>query len=145
MICLFLGDVRQTGTDTSRWVVTGPAGVPVEWTAVVTKYEPNRLIGWKTIAGWPVAHAGLVRFDSNSDGTTRIDLRLSYNPVAGALGRLVASLFGADPKSEIDADLLRMKTMIKDAVSRLETTPPQSSRIHRVCPLLNCNWWTHKS
>jgi hypothetical protein len=32
------------------------------------------------------------------------------------LGHLVASLFGADPKSEIDADLVRMKTMIEDGV-----------------------------
>jgi uncharacterized membrane protein len=109
-------DVQQIGNDRSHWVVAGPAGVPVEWTAVVTKYEPNRTIGWKTIPGSPVAHAGLVRFDSNPDGTTRIDLRLSYNPVAGMLGHLVASLFGADPKSEIDADLARMKTMIEDGV-----------------------------
>ena len=109
-------DVQEIGNDRSHWVVAGPAGVPVEWTAIVTKYEPNRAIGWETIPGSPVAHAGVVRFDSNPDGTTRIALRLSYNPVTGMLGHLVASLFGADPKSEIDADLLRMKTMIEEGV-----------------------------
>ena len=107
-------EVQQTGNDTSRWVVSGPAGVPVGWSAIVTNYVPNRSIGWKTTSGSPIAHAGLVRFDSNPDGTTRIDIRLTYNPVAGGLGHLVASLFGADPKSEIDSDLVRMKTIIED-------------------------------
>jgi uncharacterized membrane protein len=63
-----------------------------------------------------VAHAGLIRFASNPDGTTRIDIRLTYNPVAGGLGHLIAGLFGADPKSEIDADLVRMKTMLESGV-----------------------------
>ena len=107
-------EVQQTGNDTSRWVVSGPAGVPVGWSAIVTNYVPNRSIGWKTTSGSPIAHAGLVRFDSNPDGTTRIDIRLTYNPVAGGLGHLVASLFGAEPKSEIDSDLVRMKTIIED-------------------------------
>jgi uncharacterized membrane protein len=109
-------EVQQIDDRTSRWTVAGPGGIPVTWTAVVTKVEPNRVIGWKTRAGTPVAHAGLVRFASNPDGTTRIDIRLTYNPVAGGLGHLAASLFGVDPKSEIDADMVRMKTMIETGV-----------------------------
>jgi len=34
-------------------------------------------------------------------------------PPAGAFGHAVASLFGADPKSDMDADLMRMKSMIE--------------------------------
>ena len=34
---------------------------------------------------------------------------------AGAIGHAVASLFGADPKTEMDEDLLRMKTLIERA------------------------------
>ena len=119
-------EVQQTGKDTSHWLVAGPAGVPVGWSAVVTNYVPNRSIGWKTTSGSPIAHAGLVRFDSNPDGTTRIDIRLTYNPVAGGLGHLVASLFGADPKSEIDADLARMKTMIEDRVTPHDAAQKQA-------------------
>ena len=109
-------DVRETGDDRSHWVVAGPAGVPVEWDAVLTNYVPNRSIGWKTSPDSPVAHAGIVRFEPNPDGTTRVDIRMSYNPVAGGLGHAVASLFGADPKSEMDADLVRMKSMIETGV-----------------------------
>jgi uncharacterized membrane protein len=38
---------------------------------------------------------------------------MSYNPPAGALGHVVAKLFGADPKSELDDDLMRLKRTIE--------------------------------
>jgi uncharacterized membrane protein len=31
----------------------------------------------------------------------------------GGVGHIVAALFGADPKSEMDADLVRMKTFVE--------------------------------
>jgi uncharacterized membrane protein len=40
-------------------------------------------------------------------------VRLNYNPPAGAIGHAVAGLFGADPKTEMDQDLVRMKTLIE--------------------------------
>jgi hypothetical protein len=36
-----------------------------------------------------------------------------YNAPAGALGHAVAKLFGADPKSELDDDLVRLKSLIE--------------------------------
>ena len=60
-----------------------------------------------------VRHEGDVTFEATSDGGTRVNVRLSYVPPAGAFGHAVASIFGADPKSEMDADLLRMKSMIE--------------------------------
>jgi uncharacterized membrane protein len=53
-----------------------------------------------------------VRFDPFNGGT-RITVRLRYFPPAGEFGHAIAALFGADPKTEMDADLLRMKTMIE--------------------------------
>jgi uncharacterized membrane protein len=112
----FMSNVREvnvTGEKRSHWVVAGPAGVPVEWNAVVTNYVPNRSLGWKTEAGSPIQHAGIVDFEPNPDGSTRVDVKMSYNPVAGGLGHAVAAMFGADPKTEMDQDLARMKTMIE--------------------------------
>ena len=40
-------------------------------------------------------------------------MRLSYNPPAGAVGHAIAKAFGADPKSEMDEDLLRMKSLLE--------------------------------
>jgi uncharacterized membrane protein len=109
-------DVRSTGENRSHWVVAGPAGAPVEWDAVVTNYVPNESLGWKTTAESAIQHTGIVRFQTNPKGGTRLDIRMSYNPVAGAMGHAVAALFGADPKSEMDQDLARMKTMIETGI-----------------------------
>ena len=106
-------EVEQVAGNRSRWVVAGPAGVPVEWTAEVTRLEPNQLIEWRSSDDSRVRHEGVVRFEQNGNGGTRIHVQLKYVPPAGAFGHAVASLFGADPKTEMDADLLRMKTMIE--------------------------------
>jgi uncharacterized membrane protein len=60
-----------------------------------------------------VHNAGVVRFEENQDGSTRLDIRLSYNPPAGALGHVVASLFGADPKHAMDEDLVRFQSLLE--------------------------------
>ncbi|HXG91777.1 MAG TPA: SRPBCC family protein [Blastocatellia bacterium] len=106
-------EVTDSGGGRSHWKVAGPAGIPVEWDAVVTKQVPNEVFAWKTVPGSAIEHAGIIRFQSNADGGTTIDIRMSYNPVAGAVGHAVASLFGADPKTQMDEDLMRMKTLIE--------------------------------
>ena len=106
-------EVRRNADGTSHWVMAGPAGASVEWDAVVTRRVPNELLAWKSVEGAGVETAGLVRFDRNDDGTTRVQVRLSYNPPAGAIGHAAAALFGSDPKSEMDADLMRMKSLIE--------------------------------
>ena len=105
-------DVQRVAENRSRWVVAGPAGVPVQWIAEVTHLEPNRLVAWRSSADSDVRHEGEVRFEPNGHGT-RVHVRLCYVPPGGALGHAVEALFGADHKSEMDADLLRMKTMIE--------------------------------
>jgi uncharacterized membrane protein len=105
-------DVRQVAENRSHWVVAGPAGVPVQWTAEVTHVVPGELIEWRSISDSQVRHQGAVHFASHGDGT-RVSVQLSYMPPAGAFGHAIATMFGADPKSEMDADLLRMKSMIE--------------------------------
>lgn len=109
-------DVREVGENRSHWVVAGPAGTNIEWDAVTTSCVPNERLEWETLPGSPVQHAGIVKFQPNRDGTTRLDIRISYNPVAGAFGHAVASLFGADAKSQMDEDLMRMKSVIETGV-----------------------------
>jgi hypothetical protein len=46
------------------------------------------------------------------------------------MGHALARFFGADPKTEMDADLLRMKTMIETGhAPRDAATPSPESRI----------------
>lgn len=118
--------VRRLDEDRSHWVVSGPAGVPVEWTARVTRRVPEQCIEWCADDGSTVQQTGVARFEPDGEDACRIHIRLRYVPPAGAVGHAVASLFGADPKRDMDADLLRLKSMIEtgriphDAARRAE-------------------------
>jgi uncharacterized membrane protein len=109
--------VHRSEDGHAHWTIVGPAGVPVEFDTVERRHEPYRCIAWKTEAGAPVAHAGIVRFDPDGGGT-RIDLRMSYNPLGGVLAHALASIFGADPKSAMDEDLVRLKSLLEDGRTR---------------------------
>ena len=122
----FMHHVREVHvrSDVSHWVVAGPAGVPVQWEAQLVEVQPNSLLRWRSSAQSAVKHEGSVRFSQNGEGT-RLTVHLRYVPPGGAFGHAIAALFGADPKTEMDADLLRMKSMIEtgrpphDAARRL--------------------------
>lgn len=114
------GERGATGERT-HWVVDAVAGTTVQWDAVVTELEPDQLVSWKSIEGSAIEHAGTIRFDINPDGSTRVHIRMSYNPVAGAVGHAVAVLLGRDPKHQMDDDLVRLKSTIESG------TPPRDA------------------
>jgi uncharacterized membrane protein len=106
-------EVKDLGDGRSHWIVSGPAGTSVEWDAVITAYSPNEVLAWRTEPNSLVQHAGIIQFRSHPDGSTTVNIQLTYNPAAGGLGHIVASPFGADPKSRTDEDLVRMKSFIE--------------------------------
>jgi uncharacterized membrane protein len=108
-------DVRDLGNGRSHWVMKGPAGTTLEWDAVVTEMEPNKIIAWKTENDAIVEHAGIIHFDTQ-DGHTRVQVRLSYNPPGGLAGHSIARLLGMDPKTAFDEDLVRMKSYIETGI-----------------------------
>lgn len=106
--------ITNTGSGLSHWVVKGPAGSLVEFDAVMTRDEPETLVAWETIPGSQVKHSGQVRFHSTEEGGTQVSVSMAYTPPAGIAGHAVAALFGKDPKSEMDADLRRMKALLEE-------------------------------
>ncbi|MGH7572321.1 MAG: SRPBCC family protein, partial [Gemmatimonadota bacterium] len=113
-------EVRDIGRNRTRWTAVGPAGIPVSWDAVVTARVPGEVLAWRSEPGSTIDNAGIVRFEPVDGGAeaTRIDIRLSYNPPAGAVGDVVASLLGVDPKSAMDEDLVRFKSLIEEGRTR---------------------------
>ena len=112
----FMTNVREahpTGHGRSHWIVAGPAGMPIEWTAQVTEMVRNELLSWKSAPGSAITHWGVIRFEPVHEGSARVHIELCYYPPAGAIGHALARVFGSDPKSEMDADLVRMKTFIE--------------------------------
>ena len=108
-----LREVREAGDGISHWVVDGPAGVPVEWDACLTALQPNKLIAWTSVPGSVVENSGVIRFWQNDDGSSHVDIKMTYSPPAGAIGHVAAKLLRADPKKEMDDDLARAKTFLE--------------------------------
>jgi uncharacterized membrane protein len=106
-------EIQPTGENRFRWTVLGPAGTSISWTSQITRSVPNQLLVWRSAPGSTIRSAGIVRFQSTEDSGTRIHLLMSYHPPAGALGHAVAALFGVGPKSVVDEDLVRVKSLFE--------------------------------
>ncbi len=131
-----VAEVRKLTADRWHWKVRGPAGMTFQWDALVTRYAPNALLAWKSVEGATIENAGIIRFQREGEGT-RLDIRLSYHPPVGAIGHAFARLLGADPKKQMDDDLLRFKslmelgkatgreTVTRDALSPLTPRTPE--------------------
>jgi uncharacterized membrane protein len=113
-----LREVRKLDEGRSHWVAAGPAGIPVEWDAVVTDWVPQQFIAWASVEGSAVESSGQVRFRPTSSGSTEIDVRMEYSPPAGPAGHVIASLLGSDPKRAMDDDLLRLKSLLEEGKTR---------------------------
>jgi len=107
----------------SHWVAAGPAGISISWDAEITEQRPNQLLAWSSVPSSTIRTEGRVRFDTEPDGRTRVSIRMSYCPPAGVLGHAVACLFGADPKSEMDDDLVRLKSLLEVGKTRAHGVP----------------------
>ncbi|HVL76286.1 MAG TPA: SRPBCC family protein [Noviherbaspirillum sp.] len=116
-------EVRDLGDGRSHWTVTGPAGMPIEWTARMTEQKPMEKLAWHTEEDAPVKHSGEVHFEPEMTGT-RVTVHLSYQPPAGAVGHVAASLLGASPKRQMDDDLMRMKSYIEQGIAPHDAAKP---------------------
>lgn len=118
----FMANVEQIqnlGDNRSHWVVKGPAGAKVEFDAVMTENRPNELIAWETVAESQVKHHGQVRFKEGAREGTQVNVSMAYTPPAGVVGHAVANVFGVDPKSAMDKDLMRLKSLLEEGKTRV--------------------------
>jgi uncharacterized membrane protein len=113
----FMEHVREVNVSDdglhSHWVLEAPAGTALACDVEVTALEPNKVLAWKTLPGASVEHAGIIHFAAVDERRTRIDIQMSYNPIAGAIGHTVARIFRKDPKTAMNEDLLRLKSLLE--------------------------------
>ncbi len=112
---LFMDHVKEVVVQNgiSTWKVAGPAGSSIEFQAHITRDVPNESIAWETIPDSQIHHAGVVRFEKNWDGGTRVTVQMTYMPPAGVVGHKVAELFGVDPRQAMQDDLSRLKVLLE--------------------------------
>lgn len=104
--------VKKVDDNRYRWTVQGPAGMPFSWDAEITEKIPHKLLAWSSLPGAMVANAGVVQLDAENGGT-RLHIRLAYVPPGGAIGHVIAAIFGADPKRALDDDMVRLKSLLE--------------------------------
>ena len=95
----------------SHWILNILGGeLTLEWDAEIINEVENERIGWRTLQGAIVEHAGSVVFTPLEDGRScRITVRLQYDPPAGPIGATLASLLGQDPAPGLHEDLMHFK------------------------------------
>lgn len=109
-----LESVTRLSETRSRWRMTGPAGIPLEWDADIVTEQPEHLLTWQSVEGAAVRHHGGVRFEPAPAGRgTEIHVEMRYDPPGGQAGRAIAWLFGSDPKGQIREDLRRVKQILE--------------------------------
>ena len=109
-----LESVTTTGDRHSHWVAKGPAGTTVEWDAEIVDDVPGQRVTWRSVEGASVENSGSVRFrPAPADQGTEVYVELRYAPPAGALGAVVAKLFGEEPGQQVGDDLRRFKQIVE--------------------------------
>ncbi|HEX6595694.1 MAG TPA: SRPBCC family protein [Acidimicrobiales bacterium] len=124
-----LESVKVTGENRSHWVAKAPGGTTVEWDAEITEDEPARRISWRSLEGADVQNSGTVGFRAAPKGQgTEVHVELEYTPPGGALGAVVARLFGEEPSQQAADDLRRFKQLIETGEIARSDGSPMGSR-----------------
>lgn len=113
--------VERIDDERSRWVVKGPAGSEIEWTAKLLADRENEVISWESLPGADVQNAGSVWFESAGNGATEVRVILRYYPPTGRLGAAVAELFGEAPDQQLAEDLQRLKETLEVGSAAITT------------------------
>jgi len=121
-----LQSVEDLGSGKSRWVLKGPAGVHLEWEAQITRDEPARLIGWRSLPNSHIAHAGVVRFEpAPGNRGTIVRIVAHYQPLMTLSGKRFARFLHANPDARVREDLRRFKQLLE--TGEVATTAGQPS------------------
>lgn len=104
--------VRDSQDGRSHWAVRSPTGHTIEWDATVTKYVPNTVIAWESVAGSPVHASGLMRFAPLSPSETRVEVALAYRPQHTTLGEAIRALLSSSNNARIRSDLSQASTQL---------------------------------
>lgn len=103
-------EVKMLDGNRSHWK-GNVAGIDQEWDAEITKLEEDKIIAWKSIAGFE--NSGEVRFEP-VDGKTRITVTFDYEPPASILGDLAEIAYvGRKFDENLEEDLENFKRSVE--------------------------------
>lgn len=103
-----LRDVHDFGDGRSRWVAHSSAGRPLVWDAITTKYVPNRVLAWESVADSPLRTSTMLRFRPDQSGGTALDVFVTYRVRDIDLADALVSMALGRRIDELEADLRRL-------------------------------------
>ncbi len=116
--------VEKIDEKTSRWTIEAPAGQSVELITEMTHDVPGERIAWRSVEGSQIATAGEALFtDAPAGRGTVVQLIMTYDPPAGAVGKLVAKLFQREPAIQARRDLRRFKQLLETGEVTVNASP----------------------
>jgi uncharacterized membrane protein len=118
----------------SHWVAKAPLGKKVEWDAEVIEDIPNQLIAWRSTEDADAPNSGSVRFTpAPGNRGTEVVVEVGYQLPGGAIGDIIARLFGEQPEQQMKDDLRRFKQVIETGeIVRSEGSPEGTNSLNQL-------------
>lgn len=125
----FMPNVREVSADGRRWVIAGPGGTDIELETEVTEDRPGEYIAWRSTEQSDIDHEGWVEFRDNAFGRgTEVRVMISYDPPAGAVGKLVAKVMQREPRIQARRELRRFKQLMETGEVATSQAPHAAPR-----------------
>ena len=116
----------------SQWTIAGPAGAEIDLVSEITEDIPGERIAWRSSEGSDVDHEGWIEFKDNAFGRgTEVRIFISYDPPAGAIGKVVAKVMQREPRIQARRELRRFKQLMETgevSTSKAPDAAPRASR-----------------
>ena len=94
----FENAVGKDGAFSEGWTAKAFGAMPVSWIAEIINDVPFETIGWKTLPGETMQHAGSVVFKLLPEtGATDVRVHFQYAPPGGKAAAWFAAFLGQDP------------------------------------------------
>jgi uncharacterized protein YndB with AHSA1/START domain len=128
-----LAEVRQLSQRHTHWVVDLPYGGRAEWESVLTAFEPDHRVAWRSVRG-DVRTEYEAIFEQTRSGTTLLRVLLGYDPDLST-EEILRGAFGDHPGRQLEDDLEQFAYVVEGRRRRepvrQQTAPLRSQRDSR--------------
>lgn len=125
----FMANVLSVSGDGRQWKVAGPGGSTISLETEVTDDQPGHFIAWRSTEDSDIDHEGWVEFRENQYGRgTEVRVMVSYDPPAGAVGKLVAKVLQREPRIQARRELRRFKQLMETGEVSTSQAPVAAPR-----------------
>ena len=120
-------EVLESGR--SKWIIAGPAGHDIELMSEITEDVPGERIAWTSSEGSDLDHEGWIEFKDNAFGRgTEVRVFISYDPPAGAVGKVIAKVLQREPRVQARRELRRFKQLMETGEVSTSKAPDAAPR-----------------